>query len=83
MVAAVEKLLQASTAANVQRADTLGRVEFVSGERKQIHAEYFYIERNFSGRLHGVGVEINVTLRGDLSDFREAAARCRVRCWRA
>ena len=31
----------------------------------------FYVEWNFSGGLHGVGVEIDVALQGEFSDLRE------------
>jgi len=71
MMAAVEKLLQTRAAANVKCADAFGAVEFVRGNGKKIDAESFYVERNFSGGLYGVGVEINVTLRGEFSDLRE------------
>jgi len=71
MVAAVKKLLQTRAAANVKRSDAFGAVEFVGGDGKKIDAESFYVERNFSGGLHGIGVEIDVTLRGEFSNLRE------------
>jgi hypothetical protein len=37
VMSAIEKLAQASSRANVQSADAFGGVEFVAGERKQIH----------------------------------------------
>ena len=70
-MAAVEKLAQARAAANVERADALGRVEFVAGEGEQIDLQRVHVERNFPGGLHGVGVEIDVGFGGDAADFFE------------
>jgi len=71
VVATIEKLLQARAAANVERADSFGAVEFVRGSGKKIDAESFYVEGNFSGGLYSVGVEIDVALCGELSNFGE------------
>src|SRR5258706_10890488 len=49
MMAAVKKLLQARSSANVKCADAFWSIEFVSGDGKKVNAESFYIERNFSG----------------------------------
>ena len=38
---------------------------------KEIDAKLFDVERNFSGGLNGIGVEIDVALRGEFSDLRE------------
>jgi len=71
VVATVEELLQTRAAANVESADTFGAVKLVRGDGKKIDAEGFYIERNFSGGLHGVGVEIDIALRGEFADLSE------------
>src|SRR5690349_14190878 len=49
VVSAVKKLLQASSATHIERADTLGRVQLVAGKREQIELERIHVDRNFSG----------------------------------
>ena len=65
MVAAVKELLQASSATNVKRTDTLGGVQLVAGNGKQIELELIHIYGNLAGGLHGVGVEVDVGFFGD------------------
>ena len=43
----------------------------MAGEREQIELACFHIDGNFSGGLHGVGVEVNFGFRGDAADFLE------------
>src|SRR5690349_2045670 len=71
VMAAVQKLLESRAAADVQSADAFWRVELVSREREQIDAEFFDVNGKLSGGLNGVGVEIDVVLRGDAADFLE------------
>lgn len=71
VVAAVKQLLQASPAANVERTNALGGIQFMPGKRKQIKLEPLDVDGSFSRGLHGIGVEINVGLFGGASDFLE------------
>src|SRR5262249_19750048 len=71
MMAAVEKLLQARAAANVECAYSFRRIKFVARKREEIDAERFYLERNFSRGLDCIGVEVDIALRGKFSDFCE------------
>src|SRR5215472_10298188 len=71
MMAAVEKLAQTRAATNVESADTLGCVELVAGDREQIDAEAADVDRYLSCGLHGVRVEVDVVLRGDLADLHK------------
>ena len=71
VMAAVEKLAEASAALDEERADAFGGVELVAGDREKIELKGFHVDRNFSGRLHGVAVEVDVGFGGDAADFRE------------
>src|SRR5712664_3263595 len=71
VMSAVEKLAQKGSATNVQSADALGRIQFMSGNREQIHVERVDVDGNFTRGLHSVGVEINVGFLGDAADFLE------------
>ena len=71
VVAAVKQLRQASPAANVERANALGGIQFMAGKRKQIKLELLDVDGDFSRGLHGISVEINVGLFGDAADFLE------------
>ena len=70
-MSAIEKLAQARSAADVQGADSLWRVELVTGDGEQIHLECIYVNRNFARGLHGVGVKADVSCLGDAADFFE------------
>src|SRR5215470_12113543 len=71
MMASVEKLAKTRTAANVESADPFGRVKLVAGDGEEVDAQGVDVERNFSSRLHGVGVKENIVLRSDAADFFE------------
>src|SRR5260370_240313 len=71
MMTAIEKLAKASSAANVKRTDALGAIQLVAGNRKQIDLQLIDVDGNFSGRLHGVGVEVDVGFFGDAADLLE------------
>src|SRR6266403_2402690 len=67
VMAAIKKLAQTRATANVESADALWTVELVSGEGEQVDSKLVHVNRYFSCRLHGVGVEIDVPLLGDAS----------------
>src|SRR6478672_3016872 len=71
MVAAVEKLAQASAASDVESARSFGCVELVAGDGQKIDVEHVDVEWNFSGRLYGVDVKKDIVLRCDLADLFE------------
>ena len=71
VVAAVKKLLQASSASDIEGTDAFGAVDFVAGKREQIELELIHIHGNFSGGLHGIGMEVDVGVLGDAADFFE------------
>src|SRR2546427_1667008 len=70
-MAAIEKLAQARSATNVQCADALWRIQFVSGNGEEIDAQRIYVNWDFACGLHGVGVEVNVRILGDAADLFE------------
>ena len=56
-------------APDVERADALGSVDLVAGERQQVDVVCDHVDRNFADRLRGVGVEQDAALLADLADF--------------
>src|SRR5713226_10659250 len=68
---AVQKSAQTGAATDIQGADSLGRIQFVTGNRKQINSQYIHVDRNFARGLHGVGVEVDVGFGSDAADFFE------------
>src|SRR2546427_3505598 len=71
VMSAVEKLPQARSATNVQRADTFWRVKLVARNREQIDLKRVDVNWDFACGLHGVGVEVNVRILGDAADLFE------------
>jgi len=71
MMAAIEKLAQASATANIVRANSFWSVELVAGDGEEIDPERADVDGNFSGGLHGVRVEVDVILSGDAADLFE------------
>ena len=69
VMTAVKELLQARAATDVKRANALGGIKFVAGQRKQIELELIHVDGNFPRRLHRIAMEINVGLFGDAADF--------------
>jgi len=53
----------------------LRAVEFVAGEREQIHRQLLHIERQAPGGLHGVGVEQRALLAGNVPQCRNGLQR--------
>ncbi len=74
---------KAGSLSNVQRAHTLRTVKFVRGNRKQVHAEFVYVDRNFPGSLHGVGVKHDSLFGGDFADLFDGLNRSQSRYSRA
>ena len=71
MMAAIKKLAKPRAATDVQRANAFRCVKFVTGNGEQVDSENVDVERNFSGRLHCVCVEVDIVLNGDAADFFE------------
>ena len=80
---AVNQWFKRYATANKQRADALGRIELVTGDRQQIDAEFVHIGRNLADGLGGVGVKQNAVLARDSGAIPRSAGWCRPRCWRA
>jgi len=71
VMAAVEKLAQTRSTADIERADTLGRIQFVTGNREQVDLEFVDVDGDFSRGLHGVSMEVDVGFFSDAADFFE------------
>ena len=55
--------------ANIQRANTLGAVDLVRGDRQHVDVVGHDVDRNLADSLHGVGVEEDALLVADLADL--------------
>src|SRR5579863_61483 len=55
--------------ADVQRADALGPVHFVAGDRHEVDIHLVHIDWNLADGLGGVGVEDDAALMTELADF--------------
>ena len=56
-------------AADVQRADTLGAVDLVAGEREHVDVVLLHVDRDLADGLDGVGVEEDALLVAELADL--------------
>src|SRR5690606_2919798 len=56
-------------AAHVERADALRAINFVRGDRRQVHVHGLDVEGRLADALHGVAVEQHRARARDLSDF--------------
>src|SRR5258708_11562885 len=56
-------------AANIQGATTLGSVNLVPGDGHQVDVVLDHVHRNFTNRLHAVGVEQHAFALGQLADL--------------
>ncbi len=56
-------------AADVQRADALGAVDLVAGEREQVDVVRLHVDGDLADGLHGVGVEDDALLVAELADL--------------
>ena len=54
---AVHENIRQNALFDIQGADALGRMEFVTGKRQQIDPQSLHIDRNVTDRLHRIGVE--------------------------
>ena len=54
---------------HVESAAALGAVNLVRGERNHVQIVFLHVDRNFSGRLHAVGMEQDALFLGNLADF--------------
>ncbi len=57
LAAAIEEVPGRNALADIQRANALGGIELMAGEREHIHAQLFYIYGDRTNGLHGIGVE--------------------------
>jgi hypothetical protein len=71
----VNQRFEYETAAHIERADTLGRVEFVAGDRQEIDPEFIDAGRRLAHGLGGVGMQRNAVLARDDPDFRDRLDR--------
>ena len=62
-------------AANVKRADSLGTVKLVGGDRGQVNVVLNHVERNLANRLHRVGVEQHAALVTDRANLADGLQR--------
>ena len=58
-------------AADVERADTLGPVELVAGEREDVDVVGLHVDGDLADGLDGVGVEEDALLVADLADLAD------------
>jgi hypothetical protein len=73
VASAIEHRFQQRSSADVERADALGRVNLVAGNRQQITADFVYVQRNLA-RPDCIRVEIDVRFGGD---FPISSTGCR------
>ena len=73
--AAEEERLDLGSAADVEGADSLGRVHLVAGDGEQVAADLLHVDGELAGCLDGVGVEIDVGFGGDLADLFDGLDR--------
>ena len=62
--------IDAHAAADIQRADALGRIELMAGERQHIDAQLVHVNRHRADSLHRIRVEEDIVRPGDLRNFR-------------
>src|SRR5262249_12497513 len=67
MVRSMDERLKRGTAADVEGADALGRIEFVAGDGEQVYAKPFHVRGNLSDRLRRIGVQYNAMLARDMA----------------
>ncbi len=75
VAAAVKKRSELDALPHVERANSLGSVNFVAGNRESVRADFVYIERKFSGGLHGVAMKPHIGFGSDTSDFGDGLKR--------
>src|SRR5579872_7145431 len=70
MMAAMHHRGERSSLADVQRADPLGRIKFVTGDGIHVDAQGRDVDWNFSGGLHAIRMHHRAGLARDLGDLR-------------
>src|SRR5262249_3950580 len=68
---AIEKRLDQSSFPQIESAGPLWTVKLVAGDGESITADFFDVNLNLAGRLHGVGMEENVGFAGDFADLND------------
>src|SRR5580704_2876134 len=56
-------------AANIQRANALGTVNFVAADGQQVDIVFLHVHRDFADGLHAVNGKENAVFLGDFADF--------------
>ncbi len=69
MASTIEHWLKDGSLADIERAYSLGRVQLVAGDRKQITTDALYFYRYLPCRLYCVGVEIYVGFGGNFANL--------------
>ena len=69
MRSAKEQGLATRAATNVEDADALRTVEFVSGDAEHLATDFLNVDGNFSGSLDGIGMEGDAGLGSDFADL--------------
>src|SRR6202790_4152328 len=69
VTSAIQHGVKDGSLSHVERADSLGRVHLVPGDRKQIAPETVYIDWDLPGCLYRVGVEIYLCFGSNLADL--------------
>src|SRR5262245_8577451 len=71
----VDERLQQGAATNIKRADSLWRIDFMTGNAEQVDTERVHIGGNLPDRLCSVGVEDNAALAGDAAHLDDGLDR--------
>src|ERR1700735_1331255 len=69
MMAAVKLRLKRRSCTDIERANTLGPIDFVRGDGEQMHAEALHVQRQRRCRLYRVAMKIDVSFSGDAANF--------------
>jgi hypothetical protein len=69
VIGPVDKRFKRRSAPDVERADSLGSVEFVPRHRQQINTESIYIGCDLADGLRGIGMQQGAMLAGDPTYF--------------
>ena len=72
---AVHQWFERYATAHEQGADSLGRIDFVAGDRQKIDAELVDASWNLADGLGSVSVKQDAVLAGNLADFRSKGER--------
>ena len=67
----VQNRVQRDSCSNIQGTDAFWRINLVSGDRHQIHADLIHLGRNLSHRLGSIRMKQDVLPSANLTDFRD------------